>query len=233
METPSEPAPSEARSRLLQRLARLGVSIGPRQPVGPGQARKSATTALDLETVVPGRWLENESGRCYVSSALRSAADQHGNERLSAALDADGSSLALLARDPALAGLDVATMAFLDTETTGLSGGTGTYAFLIGVGRVRGSSYEARQFFMAGPSQGRGQLAGRDAGVAHCSGRVSFKRPPVRWPGRGGCSRGPRRASGRRRLGRRLCRCLLRGRLVFGLLLLRAIGSPPGSGAGS
>jgi uncharacterized protein YprB with RNaseH-like and TPR domain len=38
--------------------------------------------------------------------------------------------------------------AFLDTETTGLAGGSGTYAFLIGVGRVTREGFRLRQFFM-------------------------------------------------------------------------------------
>jgi hypothetical protein len=38
--------------------------------------------------------------------------------------------------------------AFLDTETTGLAGGSGTYAFLIGVGRITRQGFHIRQFFM-------------------------------------------------------------------------------------
>ena len=37
---------------------------------------------------------------------------------------------------------------FLDTETTGLAGGSGTYAFLIGVGRITPEGFRVRQFFM-------------------------------------------------------------------------------------
>jgi uncharacterized protein len=38
--------------------------------------------------------------------------------------------------------------AFLDTETTGLAGGAGTYAFLIGVGTITPEGFRVRQFFM-------------------------------------------------------------------------------------
>ena len=38
--------------------------------------------------------------------------------------------------------------AFLDTETTGLAGGSGTYAFLIGVGSIDAEGFRVRQFFM-------------------------------------------------------------------------------------
>ena len=41
---------------------------------------------------------------------------------------------------------------FLDTETTGLSGGTGTYAFLIGLGICGHDSLRVVQLFLAGPA---------------------------------------------------------------------------------
>jgi len=65
------------------------------------------------------RWLEPE--HCHGRVAVRSAL-----ERLPA-------TLAALALSPELAGLDLSRMLFLDTETTGLSGGTGTVAFLVGL----------------------------------------------------------------------------------------------------
>jgi hypothetical protein len=45
---------------------------------------------------------------------------------------------------------DLSQVAFLDTETTGLSGGAGTYAFLVGVGgwRAEGSAFRIEQYFM-------------------------------------------------------------------------------------
>ena len=46
---------------------------------------------------------------------------------------------------------DPRDMVFLDTETTGLSGGTGTYVFLVGIGRFTGNALHVRQFFMRHP----------------------------------------------------------------------------------
>src|ERR1700694_3682661 len=43
--------------------------------------------------------------------------------------------------------------AFLDTETTGLSGGTGTCAFLVGVGHIARDGFRVRQFFMRDHSE--------------------------------------------------------------------------------
>ena len=50
-------------------------------------------------------------------------------------------------------------LAFLDTETTGLAGGTGTYAFLIGIGRVEPDGFHVRQFFMREYAEERSLLA--------------------------------------------------------------------------
>ncbi|MGB9812491.1 MAG: ribonuclease H-like domain-containing protein [Thermovenabulum sp.] len=45
-------------------------------------------------------------------------------------------------------GMDILRTAFLDTETTGLAGGSGTYAFLIGVGFFEKNCFKILQFFM-------------------------------------------------------------------------------------
>ena len=47
---------------------------------------------------------------------------------------------------------------FLDTETTGLSGGTGTYAFLIGCGSIERDGFRVRQFFMRDYGEEASQL---------------------------------------------------------------------------
>ncbi|MBY0507695.1 MAG: ribonuclease H-like domain-containing protein [Bryobacteraceae bacterium] len=49
--------------------------------------------------------------------------------------------------------------AFLDTETTGLAGGTGTVAFLVGVGRITAEGFAVRQFFMRDFGEESSQLA--------------------------------------------------------------------------
>ncbi|WP_433936925.1 ribonuclease H-like domain-containing protein [Sorangium cellulosum] len=76
---------------------------------------------------------QTPGGPLYVSRTRSLAAARVGRAPLVAARDADPAMLALLALDPALAGCDVRRALFLDTETTGLAGGTGTVPFLIGL----------------------------------------------------------------------------------------------------
>jgi hypothetical protein len=47
---------------------------------------------------------------------------------------------------------------FLDTETTGLSGGTGTYAFLVGIGRWEQKEFLVEQYFMRDYHEERAML---------------------------------------------------------------------------
>ncbi len=98
--------------------------------------------------VVEGSYLSTPYGDCFVAEHHHPAGHPHGSYRLDEALEVAPEQLSWLGRDPRLAGIDLSRCAFLDTETTGLAGGTGTYAFLVGLGHFRGSRFVVRQFFM-------------------------------------------------------------------------------------
>ncbi len=164
---------------LVARLSRMGVTIG--VPPAPNaraadlsEPPPASPAVLAIEDAVPGESVANTHGHCYVSTSHRHVQEIHGDEPLAAARAADTASLAALARDGALADLDLGRAAFLDTETTGLMGGTGTYAFLVGVGRFQGEAFQVRQFFMRDPSEERAQLAEVADWVADASGLVTF-----------------------------------------------------------
>jgi hypothetical protein len=76
---------------------------------------------------------ETPLGPVHVRARRLSAAHRFGHVGLAPARSARPEVLALLALDPSLADRDPAEALFLDTETTGLSGGTGTVAFLVGL----------------------------------------------------------------------------------------------------
>lgn len=63
---------------------------------------------------------------------------------------------------------------FLDTETTGLSGGTGTYAFLIGLGICGADSLRVVQLFLAGPAWERAWLAAIERELPAGCGLVTY-----------------------------------------------------------
>jgi uncharacterized protein YprB with RNaseH-like and TPR domain len=71
---------------------------------------------------------------------------RHGHELLCGAQALDDRGAACLAKDAEYRA--PRRPVFLDTETTGLSGGTGTYAFLIGLGTIESDRVVVRQYVM-------------------------------------------------------------------------------------
>jgi tetratricopeptide (TPR) repeat protein len=69
---------------------------------------------------------------------------------------------------------DPRSVIFLDTETTGLSGGTGTVAFLIGVGRWSGSGFTVEQYLMRDYDEERAMLLGLQESLAGAQALVTF-----------------------------------------------------------
>ena len=63
---------------------------------------------------------------------------------------------------------------FLDTETSGLSGGTGTYAFLVGAARFIDDKFVLQQFFMRDPAEEPALLEGVANFLAPCEALVTF-----------------------------------------------------------
>ena len=72
----------------------------------------------------------------------------HGEQPLGRFFDVSDRGLGCLARLVEPLDVDRESIVFLDTETTGLSGGTGTYAFMVGLAFFRGDRLLVRQFFM-------------------------------------------------------------------------------------
>ncbi|HTI56133.1 MAG TPA: ribonuclease H-like domain-containing protein [Verrucomicrobiae bacterium] len=111
------------------------------------RTRPPAGSPRSLEGLLDGAIEENERGRLLVVRRRFPVDHRHGAQSLLAAREAAPLALSLLGR----AGGEVAEahrLLYLDTETTGLAGGTGTYAFLVGVGFFDGDDFEVRQFFM-------------------------------------------------------------------------------------
>ena len=69
---------------------------------------------------------------------------------------------------------DPGSVIFLDTETTGLSGGTGTIAFLVGVGRWSGSGLSVEQYLMRDYNEERAMLLGLRESLADAEVLVTF-----------------------------------------------------------
>ena len=124
--SPARPAqPAGARptlDELRDRIARIGA----RAPAPPKRADPASGE-------LPFQVEQTEHGPLYVRRERVVPAARVGRAPLVAARDADPAMLALLALDPRLGGCDPKGALYVDTETTGLAGGTGTVPFLLGL----------------------------------------------------------------------------------------------------
>jgi hypothetical protein len=98
------------------------------------------------ETVLGGQLVETDAGPLLTVRREFPLDHRHGRIALQRGLAVSADALGVLARDGALA--DPRRLLFLDTETTGLAGGTGTYAFLVGAGWIEDDRFVVVQHFM-------------------------------------------------------------------------------------
>jgi len=137
-------------------------------------APRDAPNGVPIDQVVEGGYLSTAFGDCFVAEHHYPAGHPHGAYRLEEALEVDQGVLPWLGRANELAGLDLSRCAFLDTETTGLAGGTGSYAFMVGLGYFQGSRFVVRQFFMEDFDAEEAMLSALTEAVAPMTGLVTF-----------------------------------------------------------
>ena len=111
-----------------------------------------------IEQVVSGQVVETAFGAHFETERLYERHRRHGSVGIADLADLPESLLGALS-EGAIERSHPKRWAFLDTETTGLAGGTGTYAFLIGVGSIGDDGFRVRQFFMRDYSEEASVLA--------------------------------------------------------------------------
>jgi uncharacterized protein len=108
-------------------------------PVDP-----ASTDAADL---LDGEWREASGQRYIVVERSYPPGHRHGRAVVAdSAPDCRGYWPALSLLEPSIG---QARPVFIDLETTGLAGGAGTYAFLVGCGWFEGVAFRVRQFVLA------------------------------------------------------------------------------------
>jgi hypothetical protein len=165
----------------LSSRLRAIVKAGPPKPTReltyePDDGYRNAAV-LDLERVASalgGRRVPTQFGECLVIDRRYESDRRHGEVRIGDCELADFASLAIL--DPALTPADreqifpqpgqttalrgqTPRTIFIDLETTGLSGGAGMVAFLVGCGYFDLGAFQVRQFLLTSHSGERALLA--------------------------------------------------------------------------
>src|SRR5687767_2595744 len=121
------------------------VGFGAGEGAEAGAAGAAARVGPAIEVPASFEAVETPEGVLYRRRARYDAAHLVGRSALGPASRARAGGLACLALDPAIAPLDPASFLYVDTETTGLAGGTGTIAFLVGMARFEGGGFVLEQ----------------------------------------------------------------------------------------
>ena len=170
----SAPADLGNAAERLRRLQQLGVRrgraglTGPPAPPPQPAARPALADRLAAEEVV------TPAGPCLVATQRYGLEEARGGWPLAATLTAAGAAVAACSRDRGLADFDFSRAAFLDTETSGLAGGAGSFAFMVGVGLFEEGGYAVHQVFMRSPAEEPALLHVVAELLAPCSGLVTF-----------------------------------------------------------
>ncbi len=155
-----------------------------------GQRMDRQTRLTPIEQLVAGEIVETPYGPCLVKETVYPLTMPRGGVTLAAALRTSGQAVAACARSRRLADFSVRHAAFIDTETTGLAGGAGTFAFMVGIGTFENAEarstartspetagpavYVVRQVFMRHPGEERALLHVTESLLARCRALVSF-----------------------------------------------------------
>lgn len=161
---------------LSDKLKSLGVKLGardlPRPEFSQEPPLKTQAEPYAIEQVLPGRFQATPHGDAFVVETVYTPEYRHGQFGLWAT--ASLQTMAEWAGEAHLVGCESPGLVFLDTETSGLAGGTGTYAFLIGAGRFEGEHFRLLQFFMRDPAEEPAQLAALTDFLQPCDALVTF-----------------------------------------------------------
>ncbi|MGH9683422.1 MAG: ribonuclease H-like domain-containing protein [Candidatus Acidiferrales bacterium] len=169
---------------IVDRFARL-KALQPTPRKRPVQEPcESRAASSGFTTVVP-----EGSRRLAQILEARTVSNTHG-EHLAlrrwfsepAECNPDAAALRLLAPEAPEEVADPRKWLFLDTETTGIMGGTGTYAFLVGIAWWDAGGFEVEQFFMRDHSEEHSVLAALAERMAERPVLVTFNGKSFDWP---------------------------------------------------
>ncbi|HVA00981.1 MAG TPA: ribonuclease H-like domain-containing protein [Terriglobia bacterium] len=110
-----------------------------------------------IEHYVEGKACSNDRGQYFLAQEALPSGRPYGKFRIDDVASADLRPLELFL--PGMVLPPPSSVVYLDTETTGLSGGTGTCAFLIGIGAADGPGFRVRQFFLRDFTEEKAALA--------------------------------------------------------------------------
>lgn len=153
--------------KLSDKLKSLGVKVGVEQIATPLPKSKE-----NLFTILGGSLVDTPFGQVFIVDSHNPS--EHLQTQYSLHISMQLNGISAWIKIPEIARLSINSIAFIDTETTGLSGGTGTFAFLIGLGRFENENFTLKQLFLREPLEEPGLLYLLEQLLAPCQAVVTF-----------------------------------------------------------
>jgi uncharacterized protein len=147
-------------AQLKRRIANIDNKFAARgqRSALPVQPSPRPSARSFIEQWSEGQVVANEFGEHFQTERFFAGHKQHGVADIGALSELPPDFLDALSENE-IPNVPPERWAFLDTETTGLAGGSGTYAFLTGVGRIVPKGFRVRQFFLREYAEERSALA--------------------------------------------------------------------------
>jgi uncharacterized protein YprB with RNaseH-like and TPR domain len=177
---PPEPA-SSPRDARQERISMLRELIAKKHAEMKKRRLERLASAPPVEPL-PGVLEETPSGPLHRVARYLEPAHCHGRTPIAGALTVSSKSLAALALDDSLSSIDLSRVLFLDTETTGLSGGTGTLPFLVGLAWFEDESLCLEQLLLRKPGEERPLLERLAMRMASASAICTYNGKSFDWP---------------------------------------------------
>lgn len=178
---PSSPEP-EVRKAQDPRIAALREMLGSwAQRQGTASGRRTAPPPPPPGPL-PAEPRTTPHGVVHIAERLLLPDHHHGSAPVAGACDVEAALVASLALDPRLAGVDFRRVLYLDTETTGLAGGTGTVPFLVGLAWFEDRSLRVQQLFLRRLGEEGPMLRLLAERMAESSCLVTFNGKSFDWP---------------------------------------------------
>lgn len=137
----------EQLANLRRRIARIDRKWAGSAPERPRVQPDLRPARYFVEELMSGEVVRTPCGEHFETEKLFERHRRHGSMDISNLHELPADLLDSLS-EGVIVSSHPSKWAFLDTETTGLAGGTGTYAFLVGVGSIEPAGFRLRQFFM-------------------------------------------------------------------------------------
>lgn len=158
----------------LQDLRQYGVL----EPTAAPASRSSS----GIRDLLDGAVVDLPGGDCFYRERTFDLTARHGLHTLSSVRRLSGHRMGIISKDAELSYADLSRAVFLDTETTGLGMGAGTYVFLVGAGHLDGDQFRVRQYFLTGPGHEGSLLAALHTFLAGFPAIVTFNGKAFDWP---------------------------------------------------